>query len=321
MKEKVLVTGSAGQIGCELVPALRTRLGKENVVAGTYRKGFPDDGDSGPSAEVDVTRREDVARTIKQHGVDTVYHLAAVISAVGERDPQTAWSVNMEGLKNVLDASRENGVRRVYWASSAAVFGPDAPKKMAPQDAPLNPTTIYGVTKVAGELLCNYYFLKYGFDIRSIRYPGIISNKAMPGGGTTDYAVEIFYAAIQKGSYQCYLRQDTALPMMYMPDCIRATLMIMDAPLESVPRHAGYNLSGMSFTPGELAAEIRRRLPDFACTYSPDGRQKIADSWPGSIDDKEARRDWGWRPTIGLAAMTDDMLSSLSERLSGSRAS
>ncbi len=318
MNARVLVTGSAGQIGTELVPALRQRHGKENVVAGMHRKAPVQDQD-GPTEEVDVTNKESVLSSLRRNHIDTVYHLAAVISAVGERDPQLAWSVNMDGLKNVLDASKEAGVEHVYWASSAAVFGPDAPKRNAPQDAPLNPTTMYGVTKVSGELLCNYYYLKYGLDVRSLRYPGIISNKAMPGGGTTDYAVEIFYEAIQKGSYQCFLREDTALPMMYMPDALRATLMIMDAPPSSVPRHAAYNVAAMSFTPKQLADEIKMRMPGFTCTYVPDSRQKIADSWPGSIDDREARRDWGWAPSIGVSAMTDDMMSALSTRLKVTR--
>jgi len=310
---RILVTGSAGQIGAELVPALRERNGKENVIAGTLKKPFPDH-DAGPTMEVDVTKKDGVLSVLRENHVDTVYHMAALISAVGERDPQLAWSVNMDGLKNVLDASREAGVRRIFWASSAAVFGPDAPKRLAPQDAALNPTTMYGVTKVAGELLASYYFLKYGMDIRCIRYPGVISNKALPGGGTTDYAVEIFYEAIQKGTYQCFLREDTLLPMMYMPDTLKATLTIMEKE-PTIPRHAGYNLAAVTFSPGELAAEIRKHLPQFSCTYVPDGRQKIADSWPGSIDDKEARRDWGWAPRFGLAEMTEDMLKNLTPRL------
>ena len=269
----------------------------------------------GPVITLDSGDADAVAAAVKESKVDTVYHLAALLSATGEKNPQLAWEVNMDGLRNVLEVSRTSGVSRVFWPSSIGAFGPDAPRTRAPQNAALNPTTIYGVTKVAGELLCNYYFVKYGLDVRCLRYPGLISNVTPPGGGTTDYAVEIFYEAIRKGAYTCFLREDTVLPMMYMPDALKATVLIMEAQPSNVPRHLGYNLAAMSFSARELAAEIGKRIPGFTVTYSPDSRQKIADSWPMSIDDSEARRDWGWKPSYDLHGMVDDMLVKLKARL------
>src|SRR5579863_6203247 len=306
MASRILVTGSAGQIGAELVPRLRSVYGKDNVVAGFHRAGLPGSASDGPSVSVDVSDYDALAAVAKETGADTIYHLAALLSATGEKDPQLAWRINMDGLRNVLEVARKGGIARVFWPSSIGVFGPDAPRKSAPQNSPLNPTTIYGVTKVAGELLCNYYFLKYGLDVRCLRYPGLISSEAPPGGGTTDYAVEIFYEAIRKGTYTCILTEDTVLPMMYMPDALDATVSVMKA--GSVPRHLGYNLAAISFSAGELAAEIGKHIQGFTVKYSPDARQKIADSWPMSIDDKEARSDWGWAPRYDLASMTDDML-------------
>lgn len=313
MASKILVTGSAGQIGAELVPRLRSTYGKDNVVAGFHRAQPPAAMAAGPSEVLDISDPEALASLVREEGIGTIYHLAALLSATGEKDPQLAWKVNMDGLRNVLEVARSNGVSRVFWPSSIGVFGPDAPRESAPQNSPLNPTTIYGVTKVSGELLCNYYFLKYGLDVRCLRYPGLISSEAPPGGGTTDYAVEIFYEAIKKGSYTCFLREDTVLPMMYMPDALDATLSVMGAP--SIPRHLGYNLAAISFSAGEIAAEIRKHIPGFRVTYSPDPRQKIADSWPKSIDDREARKDWGWSHRYDLSRMTDDMLSKLGPRL------
>jgi nucleoside-diphosphate-sugar epimerase len=312
---RVLVTGSAGQIGAELVPHLRSLYGKDNVVAAVHRSPGGSSLREGPVVTLDTGDAGAVASAIKENKVGVVYHLAALLSATGEKDPQLAWEVNMDGLRNVLEASRVGGVSRVFWPSSIGAFGPDAPRVNAPQSAPLNPTTIYGVTKVAGELLCNYYHVKYGLDVRCLRYPGLISNVTPPGGGTTDYAVEIFYEAIRKGSYVCFLREDTVLPMMYMPDALRATTLLMEAPDAKVPRHLGYNLAGVSFSAGELAAEISRTVPGFRVSYSPDSRQKIADSWPMSIDDKEARRDWGWKPDYDLKRMVSDMLLKLKARL------
>ncbi len=311
-----MVTGAAGQIGAELVPHLRALYGRDNVVAAIHHAtGGPEIRD-GPVVTLDTRDPEAVATAIRKHEADTIYHLAALLSATGEKNPQLAWQVNVDGLRNILEVAREAGVQKVFWPSSIGAFGPDAPRTDTPQNAPLNPTTIYGVTKVAGELLCNYYFVKYGLDTRCLRYPGLISNVAPPGGGTTDYAVEIFYAALQKGSYSCFLREDTVLPMMYMPDALKATVMLMEADPSRVPRHLGYNLAGMSFSAAELAAEIRRLIPTFQVTYSPDVRQKIADSWPMSIDDSEARRDWGWTHDYNLASMVEDMLTKLGPRLS-----
>jgi nucleoside-diphosphate-sugar epimerase len=315
MAPKVLVTGSAGQIGAELVPRLRSIYGKENVVAGVHRARGGPSLSEGPVEVLDIGDPSALTRVVKERKVDTIYHLAALLSAVGEKDPQLAWKVNMDGLRNVLEVARGAGVSNVFWPSSIGVFGPDAPRRNAPQNAPLNPTTIYGVTKVSGELLCNYYFLKYGLDVRCLRYPGLISSEAPPGGGTTDYAVEIFYAALEKGAYSCFLREDTVLPMMYMPDALDATVRFMESPLARVPRHLGYNLAAISFSAGEIAAEIRKHIPSFKVTYSPDPRQKIADSWPMSIDDSEARKDWGWTHTYDLARMTKDMLAKLGPRL------
>jgi nucleoside-diphosphate-sugar epimerase len=311
---KVLVTGSAGQIGSELTPLLRQRYGAERVVAGILKGQSADSLGPGPAVTVDVTDGGSLRSVIKEMGIDTVYHLAAVLSARGEEDPQLAWDVNVLGLKNVLDASRELGVSRVFWPSSIAVFGPDAPRRMTPQNPPLNPTTMYGVTKVAGELLCHYYSRRYSLDTRSVRYPGIVSSKTRPGGGTTDYAVEMFYAAVSKGEYRCFVREDTTLPMMYMPDALRAAVLIMEAEPQKVRIHRGYNVASMSFSAGELAAEIRKHLPHFSCSFVPDKRQEIADSWPESIDDSEARRDWGWFSSYDIHTMVEDMILKVSSR-------
>lgn len=314
MATKVLVTGSAGQIGAELVPHLRSLYGKENVVAAIHKSPGQSSLKDGPVVTLDTGNAEATASALKENGVEVIYHLAAVLSATGERDPKLAWDVNMDGLRNVLEASRAVGIARVFWPSSIGVFGPDAPRDNAPQNAPLNPTTIYGVTKVAGELLCNYYSAKYGLDVRCVRYPGLISNVTPPGGGTTDYAVEIFYEALKKGSYSCFLREDTVLPMMYMPDALNGTVQFMETDPSRVHRHLGYNLAAISFSAGELAAEIRKLVPNLKVTYSPDSRQKIADSWPMSIDDSEARADWGWRPDYDLKRMVADMVSKLKTR-------
>jgi len=312
---KILVTGAAGQIGSELVVALRDKHGEENVIATdillkAVEKVLP----TGPNEQVDVTEIHKLREAIGTWGVTAIYHLAAILSAAGEKNPQMAWEVNMKGLQNILELSRELGVKRVYWPSSIAVFGPGIHRVKTPQDVPLVPTTMYGITKAAGELLCNYYHERYSVDVRSIRYPGIISNKVPPHGGTTDYAVDMFYQAVAKGHYTCFVRADTVLPMMYMPDAIRATLMIMDASPRKVTYHMGHNLSGMSFSAGELAREIKKHIPDFTCHFVPDFRQKIADSWPQSVDDSRARKDWGWKPSFNLVSMTKDMIKELKAR-------
>lgn len=312
---RVLVTGAFGQIGSELTAALRQRHGAENVLATGHRLH---EGGVGPQAILDVTDAGAVLDTIRRHEIEVIYHLAAKLSAVGEREPQLTWKTNMEGLYNVLEAARQAGAWRMFWPSSIAVFGPETPRDQVPQDTVMRPTTIYGVSKVAGELLCDYYVHHCGLDVRGVRYPGVISSVTPPGGGTTDYAVEIFYAALKHGRYEAFVREDCVLPMIYMPDCIRAALMLMDAESSRLEHHNGFNLAAMSFSTGELAAEIRKQLPDFRCAYAPDERQAIADTWPRSIDDSAARREWQWQPDYDLERMTADMLEKLRARQAAS---
>jgi nucleoside-diphosphate-sugar epimerase len=313
--KKILVTGSTGQIGSELTLALRKKHGGENVIAVGHRRQPSEELlKSGPFEQVDLSSEESVGKAVKKHDIDTIYHLAAVLSATGEENPQAAWAINMGSLYNVLEVARKLELVRVFWPSSIAVFGPSAPRVNTPQETVLLPKTIYGVSKVAGELLCNYYSIRFGLDVRGLRYPGIISSEVLPGGGTTDYAVAIFYDAIKHKQYTCFVREDTVLPMMYMPDCIKATIDLMDADPSKVKRHDSYNVAGMSFSAGELAAEIKKYIHDFKCDYKPDSRQKIADSWPMSIDDSVARREWGWKPAYDLSAMTKNMISRLSKR-------
>ncbi|MDG6985926.1 MAG: NAD-dependent epimerase/dehydratase family protein [Nitrososphaerota archaeon] len=314
MPPKVLVTGAAGQIGSELVGVLRDRYGAGNVVA-TDKAVTRAQVSAGIIEPLDVMHLSSVERAIRSHHVDTVFHLAAILSAAGESNSDLAWDVNMDGLKNVLDASSRLGVDRVFWPSSIGVFGPDAPKDRAPQGAALNPSTMYGITKVAGELLCAYYSQKHRVDVRSVRFPGLISSEAKPGGGTTDYAVEIFYSAIQSGEYTCFLSKGTTLPMMYMPDALRAATTIMEADPEKIRIRTSYNIGAMSFSAGELEAEISKHMPGFRVKYIPDSRQAIADTWPRSIDDAPARKDWGWREKYGIGAMTSDMLDKLETKL------
>jgi nucleoside-diphosphate-sugar epimerase len=310
---KILVTGAVGQIGSELTLELRKRYGANNVIATMHRTPPSDElKESGPIEKVDVTDKEAVRKLIKKHKIDTIYHLVGILSAVGEKKPDLAWHINMNSLKNVLDLAVEYKIKKVFWPSSIAAFGPTTPRVKTPQRTVLEPTTMYGLTKVAGELLCNYYFEKYGLDVRSLRYPGVISWKTAPGGGTTDYAVAIFYEALEKKSYEFFVSKNTVLPMMYMDDAVKATCDLMSAPSKNISVRTSYNLTALSFSAEEIAKEVQKHIPDLKVTYKPDFRQKIADSWPQSIDDSQARKDWGWKPEFTLAKMTKDMLDNLS---------
>ena len=309
---RVLITGASGQIGTELTAALCQRHGRDRVIA-TDLKPFPCVS-SVPFERLDVTDRDAMAQLVAKHRVDAIFHLAAILSAAGERNPQRCWHVNVQGLCNVLEVAREQGVRRVICPSSIAVFGPETPRHNTPQDTVLRPTTMYGVTKVAGELLGHYYFKRYGLDVRGLRYPGVISSQVLPSGGTTDYAVEIFYEAVKHHAYTCFLEPDTTLPMVYMPDVIRGTIQLAEADLGRLRHHTDFNIAAFSVSPRELAAEIARHIPDFAISYAPDFRQELAASWPQSIDDSAARAQWGWQPEYDLAAMTEEMLVRLGQR-------
>jgi nucleoside-diphosphate-sugar epimerase len=311
---RILVTGVTGQIGSELIFELRRHYGKENVVAAGHSKPASETlRNSGPFVTLDATSKPAVQKSIDEWRIDSIYHLAGVLSAVGEKDPQLAWHVNMDGLHTILEVAREKNLAQVFWPSSIAVFGPETPREGVPQETVLIPRTIYGVAKVAGELLCNYYHSKYNLDVRSLRYPGVISSETPPGGGTTDYAVAIYYEAIKNKHYTCFVREDTVLPMLYMPDCISGTIKLMEADPSNIKVRTSYNLGGLSFSAGELAGEIKKFIPEFTCDYEPDFRQKIADSWPKSVDDQSARNDWGWAPEYNLESMTKDMLERLSK--------
>lgn len=308
---KILITGATGQIGSELVPALAQKYGKENLLI-TINKTPPQGELAGiPKVQMEATDREALKNIIQDYKISTLYHLVGVLSATGEKDPQLAWKVNMESLKNVLDLSVEYGIGKVFWPSSIAAFGPTTPGERTPQHTILEPTTMYGVTKVAGELLCQYYWKKFGLDVRSLRYPGIVSYKTPPGGGTTDYAVAIFYEALKAKKYLCYLKSDTSLPMMYMPDAVKATIDLMEADASKLSVRTSYNLTAFSFTPADLVREIQKHIPEFVCDYEPDFRQTIADSWPNSIDDSQANKDWGWKAEYNLELMAEDMLKHL----------
>ncbi|HEX8516606.1 MAG TPA: NAD-dependent epimerase/dehydratase family protein [Bacteroidia bacterium] len=307
--EKILVIGSSGQIGTELVQNLREIYGIDSVIASDVK--VTEQAKEGPFEVIDVMNAEDLITVVKRHKITQVYLLAALLSATAEKMPKFAWDLNMQGLFNVLDLAKEKIIRQVYWPSSIAVFGPNTPKVNTPQFTVMEPSTVYGISKQAGERWCEYYHKKFGVDVRSLRYPGLIGWKSAPGGGTTDYAVHIFHEALKKGSYECFLSEKTILPMMYMPDAIKATIGIMQSDPDKVKIRSSYNLSGFSFSPEELAAEIRKYVPELEVTYAPDSRQQIADSWPQSIDSQCAEKDWNWKPEYDLGAMTKDMIINL----------
>jgi nucleoside-diphosphate-sugar epimerase len=311
IKERILVIGASGQIGVELTMALRKMYGNNNVIASDLREQNPLLQGTGPYVSLDVMNKEMLHVQVIRQGITQIYLLAAILSATGEKNPNLAWNLNMQGLLNVLDIAREEKLHKVYWPSSIAVFGPTSPKANCPQQTIIEPVTVYGISKYAGEFWCNYYHQRYGVDVRSLRYPGLISYKSAPGGGTTDYAVEIFHEALEEKKYECFLRADTYLPMMYMPDAIRATIELMEADAAKISVRTSYNISGMSFSPSEIATAIQERIPEFSITYKPDYRQQIADSWPQSIDDSVARKDWGWKEEFNLTDMTKDMLENL----------
>jgi nucleoside-diphosphate-sugar epimerase len=306
--DKILIVGSQGQIGLELTQELRAIYGNDNVIASDVKAP---EQNNGPFETLDVMDKNRLDEIFKKHDVTQVYLLAALLSATAEKNPRFAWDLNMEGLFNVLNAAKEGVLKKVYWPSSIAVFGPTTPKNNTPQYTVMEPNTIYGISKQAGERYCEYYNQKYGVDVRSIRYPGLIGYKSAPGGGTTDYAVHIYHEALKSKKYECFLSADTELPMMYMPDALKATINLMEAPAEQVKIRSSYNVAGMSFNPEEIAAEIRKHIPEFTISYNPDFRQAIANSWPQSIDDTQARDHWGWKPQYDLASMTKDMLDNL----------
>ena len=311
LREKILVIGASGQIGVELTLALRKIYGNANVVASDLREENELLKGSGPYVSLDVMNKEMLHVQVIRQNFTQVYLLAAILSATGEKNPNLAWNLNMQSLLNVLDIAREEKLHKVYWPSSIAVFGPTSPKENCPQQTIIEPITVYGISKYAGEFWCNYFYQRYGVDVRSIRYPGLISYKSSPGGGTTDYAVEIFHEALEENHYTSFLKEDTYLPMMYMPDAIRATIELMEAPKDKISVRTSYNLSGVSFSPAEIAEAIKKHIPGFSVDYKPDYRQAIADSWPKSIDDTPARNDWGWKPEYDLESMTKDMLDNL----------
>ncbi|MFK7954254.1 MAG: NAD-dependent epimerase/dehydratase family protein [Ekhidna sp.] len=308
--DKVLIIGACGQLGTELTLKLRELKGDENVIASDLRDQPVDLISNGLYEKLDIMDQERFQTILTKYDIKEVYHLAAVLSAKGEQNPDFAWKLNMESLLTVLEAGKDQ-LNKIYWPSSIAVFGPDTPKQNTPQNTIMSPNTVYGISKLAGERWCEYYFEKYGVDVRSLRYPGLIGYKALPGGGTTDYAVDIFYKAIAGEKYECFLTEDTMLPMMYMDDAVKATIDLMEADATKIKVRSSYNLAAMSFTAKEIFGEIKKQYPDFEIEYSPDFRQKIADSWPGSIDDTFAREDWGWQHAFGLKELVDVMINNL----------
>jgi len=314
IREKILVIGASGQIGVELTLTLRKVYGNANVIASDLREENDLLKGSGPYISLDVLNKEMLHVQVIRQGITQIYLLAAMLSATGEKNPDLAWHLNMQSLLNVLNIAKEEKLHKVYWPSSIAVFGPTSPKQNCPQQTIIEPATVYGISKYAGESWCKYFHLKYGVDVRSLRYPGLISYKSPPGGGTTDYAIEIFYEAIKNQRYECFLEEDSFLPMMYMPDAIRATIALMESPANKISVRSSYNVSAISFSPKEIAGAIKKYIPEFTITYKPDYRQQIADSWPQSIDDSAARTDWDWKEDFDLDAMVRDMLENVEKK-------
>jgi threonine 3-dehydrogenase len=310
--ERILIIGANGQIGSVLVQYLRGIYGDGQVLASDLREPAKRDANF---VKLDATNAMALALLVKKHQITQIYHLAAILSAKGEQDPLQTWHINMQTYFNVLEAARENGVRKIFYPSSIAVFGEEVDVE-AHQNSYLDPSTVYGISKAAGENWSNYYFKRYGMDIRSVRYPGIVSHQSLPGGGTTDYAVDIYHKAVKGEDFECFLKKDTKLPMIYMSDAMDATVRLMEAPADKITVRTGYNLAGMTFSPDEIAESIRKFIPEFKITYKPDYRQAIADSWPAQIDDSQARKDWGWRPTYTLDKMTEEMIAELSKKVS-----
>ena len=314
MENRILVLGASGQIGTELTQKLRELYGNQHVIASDIKEGTPEMMASGPFEVLDATDKESILQVILKYEINQVYLLAAMLSATAEKFPQKAWDLNMNSLLAVLDLAKEKHIQQVYWPSSIAVFGPTTPKNNTPQKTIMEPSTVYGISKLSGEFWCNYYHQKFDVDVRSLRYPGIISWKTKPGGGTTDYAVDIYFKALENKQFTCFLSENTRLPMMYMQDAVNATIQIMQAKSTDVKIRTSYNLSAIDFTPKEIADEIKKHIPDFKIDYEPDSRQQIADSWPSSIDDTEARNDWNWKHQFDLSSMTTEMLENLSKK-------
>ncbi|MEJ2162080.1 MAG: NAD-dependent epimerase/dehydratase family protein [Robiginitalea sp.] len=311
MPKKIMVLGACGQIGTELTLALRARYGAESVIASDIRDGQAELMESGPFSTLDATDLKALENELDTHGVDELYLMAAMLSATAEKFPSGAWELNMTSLLHSLGLAKAGKISKLFWPSSIAVFGPSTPKRNTPQSTITEPTTVYGISKLAGEGWCAYYHRKFGVDVRSVRYPGLISWKTQPGGGTTDYAVDIYRQALKAGKYECFVTGDTRLPMMYMEDAIEGTLQLMEAPAEKLTVRTSYNLGAMSFTPSQMTESIHSHIPEFQITYAPDSRQEIADTWPESIDDTRAREDWGWDPQFGLEETTAEMLNQL----------
>lgn len=304
----ILVLGAGGQVGSELVETLRAKHGNDKVLATDVREL---ENQNGPFEVLNALDKEKLHDVVERYKIEEVYHLVALLSATAEKNPEFGWKLNMETLFTVLDLAKDKKIKKVFWPSSIAVFGPNTPRQETPQHTVTDPSTVYGISKLAGERWCEYYAKNYGVDVRSIRYPGLIGYKSLPGGGTTDYAVDIYHKALSNGEYECFLQKGTYLPMMYMEDAIRATVELMEAPAENVKIRSSYNLGGISFAPEEIAEEIKKHIPEFSISYAPDFRQKIAESWPASIDDSAAKEDWGWKLEYDMAKMTEDMLKNL----------